>query len=237
MKLKHCCSIIFFTVCLVNANAQNADKTSVGYLGNYENLPKIKFVQSNEAEYNQYKTVSEPITLKIKENKFNFTLPTKAKKVKFKKTNQEQNDFEGYDYLGYYPKLKMFAVTENSSSENLTFSSFGLVDSLTGHYYSVISIGDGAIEPPIPSLNSKYLVYYYNLAYKANSCFIGLLKVNIDDKPVDHFKETMSFETDRLAVEDIKWIDDKNFIVKTYIKEMKNDSMVKIFSYFKSTIE
>lgn len=234
---KYYCFLFFYVAFLLNVSAQKAKTINIGYLDNYQNMPKIKLKQTTEAEYNQYKTVSELISLKIKESKTHFTLPTKFKKIKFKKTNQEQNDFEGYDYLGYYHKLKMFAVTENSISENLTFSSFGLIDSLTGHYYSLVSIGDGAVKPPIPSLNSKYLIYYDNLAYKPNSCFIGLLKVGTGAEPAERFKEIMSLETDRLAVEDIKWINDKNFIVKTYITVMNDDGRVKIFSYFKSAIE
>ncbi|MFD2287093.1 hypothetical protein GJU39_10620 [Pedobacter petrophilus] len=234
---KYCLLIFFFMVFLINASAQQAKSTSIGYVDNYANLPKIKFEQSNETEYNRYKKVSNLVKAKVEENKTHFTLPTKFKKIKLKKTNQEQNDFDGYEYLGYYQRLKMYAFTENSSAENLTFSSFGLLDSLTAHYYSIISIGDGAVENPIPSVNSKYLVYYYNLAYKANSCFIGLLKVNIEGKPEQRLKEKMSFETDNFAVEEIKWVNDQCFMVKTYQTNKVGDQRVKTFTYYKANVE
>lgn len=54
------------------------------------------------------------------------------------------------------PKLKMYAITDNSTADHLTFSTFVLIDSLTAQEYSIVSIGDGAIETPIPLIHSNY---------------------------------------------------------------------------------
>lgn len=228
--------MLFFMVFLLNATAQKTNSTAVGYLENYQNLPKIKLEQATEAEYNQYKIGSEPLMLKVEESKTRYILPTKSRKIKLKKINSERNDFDGYEYLGYYQKLKMYAVTESYAAENLSYGSFGLIDSLTAHYYHIISIGDAAVEKPVPSVNSQYLVYYYNLVYEANSCFIGIVEVNSDGKPVQRFKEKMSLETNSFAVEGIKWINDKTFIIKTYRKKEVADKKVKIFEYYKANV-
>ena len=221
----------------INVSAQKTKNIAIGYLENYEKLPKIKFEQTTEEEYNKYKISGKPDPLKIKETETHFTLSTKVKKIKLKKTNQELNDFNGYEYLGYYSKLKMYAITDNSIADNLAFNTFVLIDSLTAQDYSIVSIGDGAVEIPILSTNTNYLLYYYNRPYNGQGCFIGLLAIHKNAKPEHRFKEKMSFNSKGCSVEGIKWIDDKSFILKTFVTEKKTDRPVKIFSYFKAMIE
>lgn len=81
------------------------------------------------------------------------------------------------------------------------------------------------------------MLYYYNRLYNGDSCFIGLLAVNKNSKPAQRFKEKTSFDTEMFAVENVKWMNDKSFIVKTYVTEIINDKRIKKFTYFKSTIE
>ncbi|TDG36396.1 hypothetical protein EZJ43_07715 [Pedobacter changchengzhani] len=222
----------------ITASAQKTNNIAIGYLENYEKLPKIKLEQTTEAEYNKYKISGKPDLLKIKETETHFTLPTKVKKIKLKKTNGALNDFDGYEYLGYYPKLKMYAITDNSIADNLTFSTFVLIDSLTAQDYSIVSIGDGAVETPIQSINSNYLLYYYNRPYRGDGCFIGLLAINKNGRPQHRFKEKMSFnfESKGFSVEGIKWVDDKSFIAKTYVTKIVDNKSVKEFSFYKAII-
>lgn len=229
--------IILSVFCCGSAKAQFKKSVAVGYVENYEKQPKIKFTKSSKAEYEQCKKSSEPVKLKIKESKTHFTLSTKAKSFNLKKTNSEENDFDGYEYIGYYKKLKMYAFTENSMSDNLGFGTFALLDSVNASYYNIISIGDGAIETPIPSPNGKYLVYYYNRLYDGNSSFIGLLEVNRNGKPSQVFKEKQSYDTERFAVEGIKWLNDKTFIVKAYSNVKKDRNRETIIKYYKANIQ
>ncbi len=222
----------------ITASAQKNKNIAIGYLENYEKLPKIKFEQTTEEEYNNYKTADKLGLLKIKETETHFTLTTKVKKIKLKKTNQEQNDFDGFEYLGYYPELKMYALTDNSTADNLTFSTFVMIDSLNAQEYSIVSIGDGAVESPSPSTESNYLIYYYNRPYRGDGCFIGILAVNKNARPKQRFKEKMSFNFDSkgFSVEGIKWVHDKSFIAKTYVTKIADGKSVKEFSFHKAVI-
>lgn len=222
----------------VIASAQKTKNIAIGYLEKYEKLPKIKFDQTTEEEYNKYKKSDKPDSLKIKETETHFTLTTKVKKIKLKKTNQELNDFDGYEYVGYYPELNMYAITENALADNLSFGTFMLIDSITAQEYSIVSIGDGAVESPIPSISSNYLLYYYNRPYHGNGCFIGILEVNKNARPEHRFKEKMSFnfDTKGFSIEGIKWIEDKTFIAKTYVTKIVAGKSVRQFSFYKAVI-
>jgi len=229
--------IILLAFCCGSAKAQLPKNIAVGYVENYEKQPKIKFTKSSKAEYEQCKKSSEPVKLKIKESKADFTLSTKVKSFKLKKTNNEENDFDGYEYIGYYKKLKMWAFTENTMSDNLGIGTFALLDSLNANYYNIISIGDGAIETPIPSPNGKYLVYYYNRLYDGDSSFIGMLQANKGLKASQVFKEKLSFDTERFAVEGIRWLNDKTLIVKAYHTVKKDGKREEIIQYYKANIQ
>lgn len=229
--------MILMAFCCGSAKAQLKKSIAVGYVENYEKQPKIKFTKSSKAEYEQCKKSSEPVKLKIKESKADFTLSTKVKPFKLKKTNNEANDFNGYEYIGYYRKLKMYAFTENSMADNLGFGTFALLDSVNANYYNIISIGDGAIETPIPSPNGKYLVYYYNRLYDGDSSFIGLLEVNRNGKPSQVFKEKQNYDTERFAVEGIRWLNDKTLIVKAYHTVKKDGKRETIIQYYKANIQ
>ena len=230
-----CSVLVTFSI---TASAQKTKNISIGYLENYEKLPRISFQQTTEEEYDQYKIAGKPDSLKISETETHFTLTTKVKKIKLKKPNGALNDFNGYEYLGYYPKLKMYAITDNSTAENLTFSTFVLIDSLTAQEYSIVSIGDGAVETPIPSSSVNNLLYYYNRAYRGDGCFIGILAVNKNERPEHRFKEKMSFnfESKGFSIEGIKWINDKSFIAKTYVTKIVGGKSEKEFSFFKAVV-
>lgn len=217
--------------------AQLGKSNEVGYIAKFAKLPKIKFTQSSAAEYDLCKTANGLEKVKIQQSKTHFTLPVKNRKISLKKTNQEQNDFDGYEYFGYYSRLKMYAITENTMSDNLGFGTLGLVDSLTANYYTIISIGDGAVESPIPSADGSYLIYYYNRLYDGDSCFIGLLQVNRKGKSGQLLKEKLSFETDSFAIEEVRWLNDKTFIIKACRTHKDDDKVEKIFSYYKANTE
>lgn len=65
---------LFLTIFSITASAQKSKNISIGYLENYEKLPKIKFKQTTEEEYNKYKIANKPESLKIKETETHFTV-------------------------------------------------------------------------------------------------------------------------------------------------------------------
>lgn len=221
----------------IPAVAQLGKSNDVGYIAKFAKLPKIKLAQSSATEYNLCKTANGPVKIKIQQSDTHFVLPAKNRKISLKKTNQEQNDFNGYEYLGYYPALKLYAITENSMSDNLGFGTLGLVDSLNASYYTIISIGDGAVGAPILAPDARYLIYYYNRLYDGDSCFIGLLQVNRKGKASQLLSEKISFDTDSFAVEGIRWLNGKTFIIKAYRTNRSDNKPGKIFSYYKAKTE
>lgn len=231
-------TLILFLCYALSTSGQQKKVVSVGYLEAYDQLQKIKFEQSNQAEFDQIepaKKVSKPL---LKPSKTHHLIPTKEKLFQLKKYKDYglAGGFSGYEYLGYYSNLKIYALSDNSTSENLGFGTMVLFDSITAYQYQIISIGDGAVETPIASPNGKYFLYFYNWVYDPNSCFIGLLKVGDRKHPQKFLREYSSFETKNWAVEKIKWIDDQTFIVKAF-KIDKANGRTKSFHYFKSKIE
>lgn len=233
--------IFFFLLFASNFSsfAQIKKGVVVGYLETYEKLPKLSFATSSFEEYDQCPVIAHRIKPKLKASKTHHIIPTKGKQFRFRKyKDYGGNDgFSGYDFLGFYPQLKMYVITENSTAEHLGFSSLELIDSLTSYQYHLVSIGDGAVEAPVPSLQGKYLVYFYNWPYEDNSCFIGLLKVNQRSKPDIMLVEKASFDTKKWAVESIKWLDDKTFYVKAFTVKPHQRQGSRFYQYLKGKIE
>ena len=175
------------------------------------------------------------ITPKFKQNKNYFYIKTKTKNYKFKK--DKNNSGNGSEFLGYYPKLKLFALTNNSTTEGLGFGELMLIDGETDYKYRIISIGDASVEKPIPSMNNKYLVYYYNNVYEHKNSFIGVLKVNEKSNPKQFLQEYQSFQSDYFAIEKIIWKDDNIFIVKGFEEKYINQKWIKEYSYYQTTFK
>lgn len=211
------------------------DVIELGYVETYEKLPKLAFNKITETEFNSYTTENFLITPKFKQNKNYFYIKTKTKNYKFKK--DKNNSGNGSEFLGYYPKLKLFALTNNSTTEGLGFGELMLIDGETDYKYRIISIGDASVEKPIPSMNNKYLVYYYNNVYEHKNSFIGVLKVNEKSNPKQFLQEYQSFQSDYFAIEKIIWKDDNIFIVKGFEEKYINQKWIKEYSYYQTTFK
>ncbi|MDF3028762.1 MAG: hypothetical protein K0S23_3069 [Fluviicola sp.] len=166
---------------------------TVGYYNNYEKVPELVFDSISEAEFNRLKAPKHLVKIKANQKGNDFFIQTAIRKHFFPKYKDygEPESWSGYELTGFYPQLKLFALTENSTSEHLGFGELFLLDSITDYRYVLSSFGDGSVEPPIPSINGKYLVYYYNGVYENGVADIGVLKVNDKTKPDSYLKECL----------------------------------------------
>lgn len=229
--------ILLFLTCFT-AFSQQKNEVSVGYIETYEKLPKISFEQTTAAEYERYEPGRTLVKPKLKESRSSFQIITKGKPYWLKKYDPQVSGdgFRGFEFFGYYPKLKMYVLTSNTTAEHMGFSDLILVDSLSNYRYTIVSIGDAAIETPVPSVNSKYLLYFYNQVYTPNNCTIAVLKVNDRKVPSKLFKEHQYFETNKWTVDQVRWIDDQSFLVKAVVSTVVNSERSKHFEYYKARL-
>ena len=208
-----------------------ADTTKIieiGYNDTYDRLPKLTFDQISETEFNSFHSKNFIQKLKIEEKENSIFIQTAIQKHKFKKYMDygEDESWSGYEFLGYYPALNLFALTKNATSESLGFGELFLLDSINDYQYNIISFGDGSVELPIPSNNYKYLVYYYNSAYGHKNCDIGVLKINDKSRPQNYLTEFSSFHSDEFKIEKIVWKSDHSFYVKGYEEIYENRNWI-----------
>lgn len=224
--------------CSLNATAQIKKEITVGYVAIYDQLPKIVFSPSSQAEYDQYLNTTYLSKPKLKSSKTHHIITTKGKQFNLKKYKNygSEESYSGYEYVGYFANLKMYAVTEHTTAEHLGFSTMLLIDSLTAYQYAITSIGDAAVEFPTPSKTGKYLLYFYNWPYNDNSTFIGVLKINNRKNLQKLFVEKASFTTKDWAVESIKWIDDQTFLVKAFTVQKYNRQGNRTYQYLKASL-
>lgn len=206
----------------------------VGYYDNYEKLPKLLFDSISEAEFNQLKTTKFLSKPKTKQKGNEFYIETAIRTHTFKKYKDygEPKNWCGYELLGYYPALKLFALTENSTAEHMGFGELFLLDSTTDYQYTIVSIGDGSVETPIPSPNNKYFVYYDNTMYEHKDSEIRILKINTKTNPEKYLIEYASYSSNYFAVEQIIWKSDQCFYVKGYEEIYDGSEWIKEYKYY-----
>lgn len=210
-----------------------------GYYDKYEKLPKLKFIQISEDEFSMLEQRDFMDTRSPKQNKDFFFIRTAVKSYKFKKYKDYggNESWNGYEYLGYYPETKLFAISENSTSEGIGFGQLTLLDSLSDYKFNIVSIGDDRVELPIPSINNNYFVYYYNSVYEHKNSEIGILKIHDRSNMSAYLSEYASYQSDDFAIEKIVWKSDKSFYVKGYEEVYENEDWVKKYSYYKTEFE
>ncbi|MGE8427359.1 MAG: hypothetical protein ACN6O7_05760 [Sphingobacterium sp.] len=227
--------ILIFLFSLNLVYGQSRPNLTVGYGDRYDSLPKLVINAATLEDYR--KAFSSNIVNKTPAvERKNLMIPTGRGRLKFRKYSfsADQGDgFKGWEYRGYLPQLKMHILVSNHVAESLGFSDLILLDSINGSQHTIASVGDGAVEIPIPSPNGCFLAYYYNEVYAANSCFIGVLAIRKGKAPFRiKLSEYNSFETDNWAVENIRWIDSMTIIIKAYtLKKVANEN-IKQFAYY-----
>ncbi|RQO69506.1 hypothetical protein DBR43_15630 [Pedobacter sp. KBW06] len=218
--------------------SQERNKVSIGYIETYEKLPEIRLQKTSAAEYEQHKPGKTLVKLKLKETKSQFQIRAKGKQYWFKKYDPQASGdgFKGFGFFGYFPKLKMYVLSSNATSEHLGFSDLILLDSLSNYRYTIVSIGDAAVETPVPSVNSRYLLYFYNEVYNVNNCTIAILKVNDRKVPSKLLTEYQYFKTDKWSVDQVRWIDDHSFLIKALVSRKENSQRSEHFEYYKAQL-
>lgn len=214
-------------------------KVDIGYYEKYEKLPKLTFETTTEKDFLSLEQKKNIQSLKPEQNSNFFYVQTSSRKHKFKKYRDYggAESWSGFVLLGYYPISKLFAIQENSTSDNLSFGQLFLLDSLNNYEYNIISFGDGAVELPIPSINNKYFVYFYNSVYEHKNCDIGVLKISDKSNPKNYLSEFASYNSKDFAIEKIVWKTDNSFFVKGYEEVYENDKWVKKYKYYKTEFE
>lgn len=231
--------LFFFSIAL--AYGQSGKEMIVGYADRYDSLPQVRFQIAEKQLYEHAAPAPKMIFTHAYVEQDTLIVPTAKGRVSLKKYDDSphQGDgFRGWQYMGYYPTLHMHALVSHDVSENLGFSDMVLLDSTTSDQYGIVSIGDAAVELPIPSPDGRHLVYFYNLVYDRNSCFIGLLdRSDGNDGSQRSISEKASFQTKDWAVEDIRWMDNTAFIVKAYTAIGQGALKSKQYAYYLAKLD
>ncbi|SKB84060.1 hypothetical protein SAMN05660841_02623 [Sphingobacterium nematocida] len=230
---------LLFLFCIGSAYAQPGGQITVGFADRYDSLPTLDFKPAAADRYEKLSAAPPLVQTGVTLKKNEITVPTAQGGILLKPyDDQSQGDgFRGWEYKGYLPIPKMHALVSQHVSEHLGFSDMVLLDSISATRYVIASIGDGAVEVPIPSPKGQFLVYYYNYVYERNSCFVGVLRIAEPNNSAEfRLAELMSFQTKDWAVKDIRWIDDHSFIVKAYTVQRTSTSERKQYAYYLAKI-
>jgi len=213
----------------------------IGHIDTFEKLPSLKFTAITEVEYNKTDSIAPSKLTKIEKDDTHFFIKTNKEthQFKFYKDYGANGGWSGSEFIGYYPAFQFYAITTNFTSGGLGFGQFILIDRVTNHQYTLISIGDGEVQQPIPSPNNDYLIYYYNLMYSENESFISLIKVNASAKldANNYLSEYKSYHATDWQVEAIRWSQAYTCVVKASHKVYQNKKWIKTFKYFKTEIK
>lgn len=228
--------IFIFLLSISVAYGQRGREVAVGYADRYDSLPRIIFERTTIENYEKFQKAHQLVHNVPVVDKAMLVVPTGKGKLRLKKYDGSPGQgggFRGWEHAGYFPLLKMHALFSHSVAEHIGFSDLVLIDSITADQYSIVSIGDDAVEVPIPSPDGRYLAYYYNPAYERNSSFIGILGIGKKASSLEgRISELMSFQTKDWAVEDIRWVDSSSFIVKAYIVQIAGQSRTRKYAYY-----
>lgn len=217
--------------------ATSNNKINIGFYEDFEQKLKLKFDSVPELEFKKYdynKLFFNKSNFKKDKNFIYLEINQKIEKFKVYKNYGTIESWSGHELIGFYNKLNLFALTNATVSESLGFSEMFLIDKLSGYQYNIVSIGDGAVQTPIPSPKNKFLIYWHNTEYKHQNSEIRLLRINQNVNPENLLTEYASFGTDQFAVEKITWVSDQSFLLKGYQEIYDGNSWVKNYSYFKT---
>lgn len=227
---------LLFLFSISIAYAQPGGQINVGFADRYDSLPTIHFEPTTIESYERLAPSSSLVRTDPTIKGHNIAVPTAQGDILLKRYDDKQSQadgFQGWEYKGYLPCVKMHALVSQHVSEHLGFSDMVLMDSLSATRYVIVSVGDAAVEVPIASADGRLLVYYYNYVYDRNSCFIGILSKSTSTNLSEPLlSEMMSFQTKGWAVEAIRWIDNSSFIVKAYTVQRTSANDKKQYAYY-----
>lgn len=229
--------ILLFLFSIGVAYGQPGRELTVGYADRYDSLPTIKFQIVGKQLYDGAVPTSKMVFTNAEVELDTLIIATAKGRITFRKYDDSLENgegFQGCQYMGYFPSLQMHALVSHDVSEHIGFSDMVLLDSATSNQYGIVSVGDAAVELPIPSPDGHFTAYYYNHVYERNSCFIGILAV-LNGK--HRLAERMSFQTKDWAVEDIRWIDANSFVVKAYTLLGQGVQQSRQYTYYRARLD
>lgn len=205
----------------------------IGYYDTYEKLPKLAFTEILESEFNMLQPENHFEEIKAEEKEDFIFVRTSVQTHKFKKYRDYggEESWSGYELLGYYSALDMFALTKAWTADSFGFGELFLLDKTTDFQYKIESFGDGEVRLPLLSGNGKYLVYYDNPAYDGTTSDIGVLKIGSKSSPKNYLKEFASFHSDDFEIEGMKWKSYDCFYIKTSAEDKTK------FKYFQTKLK
>ncbi|MGJ1384469.1 hypothetical protein [Sphingobacterium siyangense] len=229
--------ILLFLLSIGVAYGQPGRELAVGYADRYDSLPTIKFQIVGKQLYDKAVPTSKMVFTNAEVELDTLIVATAKGRITFRKYDDSLENgegFQGWQYMGYFPSLQMHALVSHDVSEHIGFSDMVLLDSATSDQYGIVSVGDVAVELPVPSPDGHFTAYYYNHVYERNSCFIGILAV-LNGK--HRLSEKMSFQTKDWAVEDIRWIDANSFVVKAYTLIGQGVQQSRQYTYYRASLD
>lgn len=209
------------------------------------NPSELVFIEISKSEFILYKKKFRS-KLTVDSSKINFqdtafTLQTSKWNHTFNKPNYNRNNERGnswFEYKGYINDLKVYVLENWWHAGGYTLGESFLVDSVTNIKYTLNSLLDGSNEPPIVSPNNKYLISFANDGTEPKGfCRLDIVKI-IKSKDSFRYHEYMGFESDKWSIEELIWVDDNTFLLKTnsLTYNDKNGNWVDNFNYLKTTI-
>lgn len=229
--------IFLFLFSLGFAYAQPGRELAVGYADRYDILPTLKFQIVEKQLYDRAVQTPKMVFTNAEVEQDTLIVTTAKGRITFRKYDdslENSEGLQGWQYMGYFPSLQMHALVSHDISEHIGFSDMVMLDSATSDQYGIVSVGDAAVELPVPSPDGHFTAYYYNHVYERNSCFIGILAL-LNGK--QRLVERMSFQTKDWAVEDIRWIDASSFVVKAYTLIGQGVQQSRQYTYYRARLD
>jgi hypothetical protein len=161
-----------------------------------------------------------PTPLKYKTDNNFLYVNTKTEKLVLEKYKNRPDEnggskHEGYEFLGKYPKIDLFAFIEHSSAEGLGFSQFYLLDDSTQYAYELNACcTDGVGNVYLLSTNAQYIASFVN-DYD-NSSHLEIFKINSKTNPKTYIQYFAYLQNENFQIAKIKWIDEQNLAIQTF---------------------
>ncbi len=214
-------------------NTSNAIK--VGYQDEYNKLPTITLDSISESEFvaaYQPQVIDSVIRDSDKEHFYITTVLGRQAFLKYDDRNNGKSWF-GYEYVGYYQAINLYAVTNNVTSQDLLgFGSMELINANTGITYELISlVGDSAVDTPVLSPDKNYFLYFQNSDFETTNSEICILKIDNAGSPEKYLQPVVSHRSDHFLVDKICWGKNRDIYIKGYSQAYNNESEQWIRTY------
>ncbi|MGB0431231.1 MAG: hypothetical protein ACPGLV_12215 [Bacteroidia bacterium] len=206
----------------------------IGYIDSYDTLARLVFEKSSEMEFNDAPPIQKRKLPPLNSTESHLYFTTAKEVIKLEKYNAEK----GALLTDFSSNKGWYVFTSHSSTEGLGFGWLFIVDSLTSLKYGIVSITDWSVKTPSLSADGNYLVYYDNYTYQHKNCFIGVIKVDESERENKnkYLVPYKSYPSNNWAIEELRWIDSANFVIKGYEERYKNGEWQKQYTYVKSNI-